>query len=131
MTDRDEIIRRELFALIHDSATTKRDGGLVLTLDNINPALIEFVRGHDIYVVFWSEGGADHPLLIRQSTKDHGGLRGNAAFVKDYATALALRVACQSDDNVAPDVVSMEMTPEIEALLRAEGKLSAVVEWSE
>ncbi|MCA1399356.1 hypothetical protein [Bradyrhizobium sp. BRP56] len=138
MTNRDQIIQDDLLEMMRESASTKR--AYLLTVADINSALVRFIEGHDAYAVFWTEGGVERRLIIRwTSRQDDAPWRGNAAFVQDHATALMLRVACRADDNIAPDIVSMfDMTPEMvayfeerEATLRSEGKPSELIVWQE
>lgn len=98
MTDRDEIIRRETFETIRQSAHAKAD---VLKREDINAALVKFIGGYDLYVVFWADGEVERALVIRASSAE-GDLRGNAALVEDSATAIALHAACRAGDNFAP-----------------------------
>ncbi|MCP1841295.1 hypothetical protein ACVIHI_005784 [Bradyrhizobium sp. USDA 4524] len=110
--DRDEIVFGQMLSMIRESADAKRSRPL--TLDDINPALVNFIGSYDSYVVFWNEGDVERRLVIHWSNKDDGThFRGNAAFVQDHLAALALRIACRSDDNIAPEVEHTEATPEM------------------
>ena len=103
MTDRVQIIMDDLLAMMRQSANANR--AQPLTLADIDTALVSFINGLDAYVVFWSDGDVEHGLAIRwTSREDDAAWRGNAACVQDHATALALRVACRAEDNIAPDL---------------------------
>jgi hypothetical protein len=103
MTDRDRIFLSEMMKLIYESARAKANGGLVLAPEQINNALVAFIAGYDMYVAYWGDETASRALVIRRSLKEEGDLRGNAVWVRDRATAIALHAACRAGDNVAPE----------------------------
>jgi hypothetical protein len=102
-TYRESVIRDEMLKMIRESAALKARDGFILTGEHITAAIVSFIGKHDLYVAFWDEGGSTRALAIRRSLKETGDLRGNAVFVQDRATAIALHAACRADDNCAPE----------------------------
>jgi hypothetical protein len=99
---RDSVMRDEMMKMIRESAHWKASNGFVLGGEHINASLVAFIGRYDLYVAFWDDGGSTRALAIRRSLKETGDLRGNAVFVQDRATAIALHGACRADDNCAP-----------------------------
>jgi hypothetical protein len=91
-----------IFETIRESALLKLKGGLALKKDQIDNNLVAWVARYDLFVAFWKEDGNDHPLVIRAPLDLDRDLHGNAVYVDDRATALALYAACRADDNGAP-----------------------------
>jgi hypothetical protein len=107
MTDRDDIICDAMLKMIMESAAMKARDGFILRHEQINEAVVSFVGQYDLYVAFWTDGDAGRSLVIRATDKmvgdvDSGNVRGNAVFVQDRATAIALHAACRAEDNRAP-----------------------------
>lgn len=107
MTDRDDIIRNEMLKTIMESAAMKACDGFILRREQINAAIVSFVGQYDLYVAFWTDGT---PVVRSLSMRDmmvgdvdDGNVRGNAVFVQDRATAIALHAACRAEDNRAPE----------------------------
>jgi hypothetical protein len=108
---RESVIRDEMMKMIRESAALKARDSFILTGEHINAALVAFIGQYDLYVALWDEKGSTRALAIRRSLNERGDLRGNAAFVQDRATAIALHAACRSDDNCAPEPAGLGCGP--------------------
>jgi hypothetical protein len=96
----DNVIRTEMMKMIRESARAKADSGFVLSGAHQRRAR----RIHrSIRCLFWGDGNERRSLAIKWSDRETGYLSGNAAFVEDRATAIALHAACRADDNCAPE----------------------------
>ncbi|WOH70671.1 hypothetical protein RX330_20455 [Bradyrhizobium sp. NDS-1] len=98
----------DLALAICSAAVEKAAAGLILLRDDVTADLAAFVATYDFYVAAWPQGDALRFLVIRYAMKEGEDFRGNAAFVQDRATAIALHEACRANDNIAPAVADAD-----------------------